>query len=317
MPRLISLWALLLPLAPLLPGCAPNFTERLADGYAVVVFPDERGTVIWQGPERERGWGGNVAGIGGGYLAAALKPGVYSPEAVRNVARRGATGSGEKDLDYGDRARGARLSPEDYQARLGPARVKRLPIKEERYVDRPGPNGESYSFSRVIDVASEYVTSLPIRGAEPLELKAGQVLLLPALRAEILLNERACTRLGVKAFHSPALFSHNPEDFEFLEWLCPVDKLVIAKIPASPAGVRAGADPRKFPPELLERMEERDIRVERFFSGPDIVSPDAAPRNDPAAPLASPSASPAASPDSSPNAAPELAGRTLNIFLGP
>lgn len=309
MPRLVPLCTLLLLLAPLLPGCAPNLSERLAGGYAVVVFPAERGTVTWQGPEREPGWGSDVAEIGGGYLAAALKPGVYSPEAVRNVARRGATGSGEKDLDYGDRARGARLRPEDYQTRLGPARVKRLPIKEERYVERPGPNGESYSFSRVIDVASQYITSLPIRGAEPLELKAGEVLLLPALRGEILLNERACTRLGVKAFHSPALFSHNPEDFEFLEWLCPVDKLVITKIPASPEGVRAGADPRRFPSELLERMEERDIPVDRFFSGPDIVSPDLDPlvRN----------AAPAASPDSFPSAAPALSGRTLNIFLGP
>lgn len=264
--------ALLFTTLCLIAGCASNLSGRYEQGYGVVVFPDERGSVIWDGPEQGLTWGSNIAEIGGGYAAATLKPGVYKLAAIYNSARRGTLGSGNKDLDYGDRLRGGRFAPEGFTGRLGLASVKRMPIKEERETFFNGPRGEAFSRTRIVDVSSEYKMTLPVDGPT-VEIKAGDVLLLPSFRADLLLAERACTRRGVSApTRSFSSFMYNSEDFEILEWYCPVDKLAISKIPARAAEVRAVADPKKLTPAMLERLEERDLDVRALFSGANIVT---------------------------------------------
>lgn len=259
----------------LLSGCAVNLAARHEQGYGIIVFPAVEGGMIWEGPAQKAVWGGNETGIGGSYSAVALEPGIYSLRSVYGRAMRGILGSGNKDLDYGDRARGGQIEPSELgSGRLGPALVRRMPIKEERDVWRTGPNGEDYSYSRTIDVSSEYRMSLPLSGNAPtVEIKAGDVLLLPAFHGEMQLNEQNCTRKGLsRAGYVQNRLLYNAEDFEILEWYCPVDKLVITKIPVSLEALRAGADPAKFPPALMERLEVRDLSVRGLFSGADAVT---------------------------------------------
>jgi hypothetical protein len=98
------------------------------------------------------------------------------------------------------------------------------------------------------------------------EVGAGELILLPALLGEISLDERGCSRRGVvTGFYVPHVLSHNPEDFEYLEWYCPVERLVLSIVPGSLGELKARAGHKRLPPELLDKGEARKPFLGEYF----------------------------------------------------
>lgn len=258
-------------LAAVLASCAPQLAERHADGAAIVVYPDDGRAGIWRLVGGDYGLAENSRNIGGGYRAAALQPGRYALVGLRQAWPRSAYGQGHKDLDYGERLRSknADAPPLAQAGRLPLALVDRPAIKEER---TRGNFWRDY----VLDVSSEYRALLDFEAEEPLawfELRPGEVVLLPLLRAEISLDERSCARRAESAspynsYTEPYLgypLSHDPEDFTTLKWLCPVRRLVLLKAAPSLEAAQAGLDKDKLAPELLLRLEQRDLNLGPLF----------------------------------------------------
>lgn len=263
-------------------GCTVNLAKQYEEGNAIVVYPDNQGTVRWQFLGGEYNLDDNTADLGGGYRAAALKPGIYAVSMVAKRSEISRMGRGLKDLDKGSRSgAGARLAA----PRLGRAEVRRAPIKEEREYERMDGKGNSRTFSRIVQISSQYRIELEIGGAAGgdyrqiayFEVKAGELLLLPSLYGEITLNEDFCARPGqflgnpdgFHPMHYP--LSHNPEDFEHMKWYCPLTRLTITKVPPSLDEVKAKADPKKLGPELLMRIQPGDLHTGPWLEGADKV----------------------------------------------
>lgn len=223
-------------------GCAERFGELREEGLAIIVYPAAGGGMVWQLDGEGAPLEAKGRDIGGSYRAVALKPGVYRAVGAYNVLPRGRFGSGDKDLDYGERAkaRGERLAE---AARLPLALVKRLPVKEE-YDLTDGNTG-------VRAIPSEYRVRLATEPLASFEARPGEVLLLPALRASVRLDEKSCLRYGRSAgkynvyYENPDmhyLLSPNPDDLAIVEWACPVRELEVEILPPSLEKARANAE---------------------------------------------------------------------------
>ena len=258
-----DIFSLLLPVFLTLAGCAVNLPEYHEQGYGIVIFPDNYGSTVWLSGNAVKDSAVQFKDIGGGYTAAVLEPGVYSLSGVYNMEKRSILGRGNKDLDFGDKRRGTALATGEMKSSLGIALVKRLPIKEMR-------GGGRFDTEHSADISSEYRISLALpESLGPtawFEVGAGQVLFLPALRGEIKLNEQDCTRKGLATVsYTPYVLSDNPEDFEILEWYCPVDKLTLALVPARLEELKAAADSEKLPPELMSKLKLRELKTGQWL----------------------------------------------------
>lgn len=277
-----SLCLLVLAAALCFQGCSTNLNAKFAEGFSLVILPEDSGTVIWDMSEDAAGATPRWQDLGGGFKAVALAPGLYSLKAVYNVSYRGLYGQRDKDLDYGARmAHASGLPAERITPKLGLVQVRRGPIKEERNV---GKDWDSF----VREIPSSYKMTLNLAGLAGkdgknfayFELKPGEVILLPQLSGTIKMNELACERWGSSVsryatYENPALryvLSDNPEDFLTIKWLCPVEILLIGKTPASLEDAKAKISPSKLSPELLEKLEVRDIQLgQRFMQADDIT----------------------------------------------
>lgn len=268
--------------ASMLFGCAVNLGKQYEEGKAIVVYPNNEGTLHWQFLGGEYDLSEHSTDLGGGYRASALKPGVYAAKLVANRSEISRMGHGLKDLDQGMRS-GA--GPKLATPRLGRAEVRRAPIKEEREYERVDSKGNSHSVVRVISVPSLYRIELEIdkasggdyRQGAYFEVEAGEVLLLPSLYGEITLNEDFCARPGqflgnpdvLHPMHYP--FFYNPEDFEHMKWYCPLTSLVITKLAPNLDEVKAKVDPKKLDAGLLMRLQVRDLHIGPWLEGADKV----------------------------------------------
>lgn len=256
-----ALYLFLLPALLLLASCAANLPEYHGQGYGIVIFPKLGSSAIWSLQGEGGGAEPKLVNLGGGYRAAILEPGLYSLMGIYNVHERSASGFGHKDLDFADRARGSKVPPADIANSLGLVQVKRMPIKEEH-------GGGEFAREHVVKVSSEYRMRLDLSSAQATSFSvgAGQVLLLPALRGELVLNEQACSRNGfVLNFNPLYVVSYDPEDLDLLEWYCPLAKLTLGLVTPRLDDLKAGADPKKLPPELLEKVEARGLKLGPYF----------------------------------------------------
>lgn len=272
MPKRFILPGLVL-LTACLAACGPQLEARFAAGDAIVVYPDDKGTVVWQLDGEDYTLTANSRNVGAGYRAAALKPGRYTLTAVRNVYPRSTYGFGDKDLDFGERERSRnRGKGELAQAgSLPTALVDRPPIKELR-------TNEAFN-DYTIDVSSEYrmLLRFDAGAAAPasFEVRQGEVLLMPLLRGELTVDERSCARRGDSAspfnnYDNPYLvyvLSDNPEDFTTVRWQCPVKRLVLVKPAPGLEQARAALDSGKISPELVDKMRARDLDLGPLLRG--------------------------------------------------
>lgn len=273
---MIKRFSILLAACAMLAGCGVQLDKEYSAGKAVVVFPDNGGTTLWELAGDGQPAFAGAGDIGGGYRAVALQPGVYRLYGVYNVAKIGTLGGGSKDLDYAERLKRKQGGAEktlsgNAPGGLGVAAVTRAPVREERDIMR----GEKIVGTRRIDVSSQYrmLLGLPASadvcgGFACFEIKAGDVLLVPALHGAITMNEKACARSGsaVTVYDMPSqnfVLSENPEDFETLKWACPVERLVFTKITGSVEDVRARANSGKFSLELMNSLKEGEMRMGR------------------------------------------------------
>lgn len=241
----------------LLAGCAAKLPEYNEQGYAIVIFPAYDSSAVWTLQREGGGAAPRFVSLGGAYRAAVLEPGLYALSGIYNMHERSASGFGHKDLDFADRQRGRNIPRAELANSLGLVQVKRLPIKEER-------GGGEFSSEHVVKVSSEYRMRLELPATEVATFSAGagEVLLLPALRGELVLNEQACSRNGfVLDFNPLYILSYDPEDLDLLEWYCPLNKLTLSLATASLDDLKAAADPKKLPPELLGKVEVRGLKL--------------------------------------------------------